>query len=131
MILRTPRSTRTDTLFPDTPLFRSGRYSAGGAQPWLPPVWQRQGARKGVEPARSDPRPPRADLYAEGGSGREVSDTSRCQTVPAAEYRLQRAAGGDRERHREGLSVDPQLRSARRVRGRRRRAGTETGAGRG
>src|SRR3546814_17112274 len=79
MIRRPPRSTRTDTLFPYTTLFRSG------------------------------------------GSGREVSDTSRCQTVPAAEYRLQRAAGGDRERHREGLSVDPHLRSARRVRGRRRR----------
>src|SRR3546814_12867453 len=120
MILRTPRSTRTDTLFPDTPLFRSGRYSAGGAQPWLPPVWQRQGARKGVEPARSDPRPPRADLYAEGGSGREVSDTSRCQSVPAADYRPQSAEGGDRERHSAGHSVDLPLEATRRVAGRRR-----------
>src|SRR3546814_7546274 len=86
--------------------------------------------RRPPRSTRTDTLFPYTTLYAEGGSAREVSDTSRCQTVPAAEYRLQRAAGGDRERHREGLSVDPHLRSARRVRGRRRRDALEPVAGR-
>src|SRR3546814_12174475 len=44
MIRRPPRSTRTDTLFPSTTLFRSTRASAS----WPPPArraWQRRRAR--------------------------------------------------------------------------------------
>src|SRR3546814_9000693 len=45
MIRRPPRSTRTDTLFPYTTLFRSGR------RPWLPHPLKRR------HPPRRQPRP--------------------------------------------------------------------------
>src|SRR3546814_7424545 len=39
MIRRPPRSTRTDTLFPYTTLFRSVRWAGPGARLALPPHW--------------------------------------------------------------------------------------------
>src|SRR3546814_8668180 len=49
MIRRPPRSTRTDTLFPDTTLFRSAAHAAlrSHAHP-------RERARRGHQPARSE-----------------------------------------------------------------------------
>src|SRR3546814_3997965 len=35
MIRRPPRSTRTDTLFPDTTLFRSDKYIVNGQKIWI------------------------------------------------------------------------------------------------
>src|SRR3546814_2925038 len=39
MIRRPPRSTRTDTLFPYTTLFRSGKKRKAGVRPWGPVAW--------------------------------------------------------------------------------------------
>ena len=106
------------------------RHPARRAQPWLPSLRQRQGAGGRLEPAGSGAGPSRADLYAEGGSGREISDLSRRQAVPAAEHRVQRAEGGGGQGHRQGLPDHPDLRPARRVRGRRRGDAVEPMAGR-
>src|SRR3546814_9094844 len=49
MIRRPPRSTRTDTLFPYTTLFRSARPRVGRRQRQHP--WQRNGAPEGMPEA--------------------------------------------------------------------------------
>src|SRR3546814_9919498 len=46
MIRRPPRSTRTDTLFPYTTLFRSGRLSSAAAR-HLRPAWRLADLRRG------------------------------------------------------------------------------------
>src|SRR3546814_14642864 len=56
MIRRPPRSTRTDTLFPYTTLFRSDRLG----RPALPPPSRRRLARNYRRGARSDRRAARA-----------------------------------------------------------------------
>src|SRR3546814_11258590 len=57
MIRRPPRSTRTDTLFPYTTLFRSQHAQVGG-QP------QRRGREAGDALEREVPQPPEAELAA-------------------------------------------------------------------
>jgi formate dehydrogenase major subunit len=81
---------------------------------------QRQGARGGLEPARSGPRPPRADLHAPPGPRRQVPDASRRAPVPHAQYRLLGAEGGGREEHGPRLPDHPHLRATGGIRGRRR-----------
>src|SRR3546814_14142299 len=55
MIRRPPRSTRTDTLFPYTTLFRSGRRSGSGRRREDPQARNRhQGARRRVERTRNE-----------------------------------------------------------------------------
>src|SRR3546814_19841505 len=70
MIRRPPRSTRTDTLFPYTTLFRSGRRSArraGGRPVALHPRIGRQGAAGGrAEDGRREGRRREAALCARG-----------------------------------------------------------------
>src|SRR3546814_1503173 len=60
MIRRPPRSTRTDTLFPYTTLFRSGRRTSSGAR--MPPMPHRPpraeiGTGAGRRPAAGSPSP--------------------------------------------------------------------------
>src|SRR3546814_2559236 len=65
MIRRPTRSTRTDTLFPDTTLFRSGRGASGhgGADDLL--EWRE--FRPGPDGTRTDPRAARHRRRDEGG----------------------------------------------------------------
>src|SRR3546814_1164931 len=76
MILRPPRSTRTDTLFPYTTLFRScrhgGRAAAGGAAGER----RRAGRRGCVRPARR----------AGGGAPRSEEHTSELQSLMRISY---------------------------------------------
>src|SRR3546814_15630280 len=55
MIGRPPRSTRTDTLFPYTTLFRSGRQGAGGSLRDRPPDRRRRPARPSLAQAVHPP----------------------------------------------------------------------------
>src|SRR3546814_4670403 len=55
MIRRPPRSTRTDTLFPYTTLFRSTRRSQGGLR-YARHIW---GPTRGYAPQATRARPPR------------------------------------------------------------------------
>src|SRR3546814_18904835 len=54
MIRRPPRSTRTDTLFPYTTLFRSGDPPARRSDGWSPPSWC--SAAHSGDPARAAAR---------------------------------------------------------------------------
>src|SRR3546814_2450397 len=61
MIRRPPRSTRTDTLFPSTTLFRSGENLVGGETLWVP-----------YEAVRADfvvPRPPGSGCFDASTNG--------------------------------------------------------------
>src|SRR3546814_6321616 len=70
MIRRPPRSTRTDTLFPYTTLFRSGRGRRGRPPPArrhrprapAPPAGGRQAPRR-KPPGRPPPFPPRSEEH--------------------------------------------------------------------
>src|SRR3546814_7699423 len=90
MIRRPPRSTRTDTLFPDTTLFRSrgraidrdGDGTAAGGGPHGPRV-RGADAAAGILPPRAGGRPPDGDAPPrEGGTpepGREREGPSRSE----------------------------------------------------
>src|SRR3546814_16618889 len=72
MIRRPPRSTRTDTLFPYTTLFRSGSYRAGDRRPGRPSArLQRLGSDRPVEAA---PRLHRTLASHEGAAGNGLLD---------------------------------------------------------
>src|SRR3546814_5180069 len=88
MIRRPPRSTRTDTLFPYTTLFRSGswtdasditpRAAAGGARPDDPPRPGRRGA---------DAAPDRRPVLSDRASGRRSEEhTSELQSLMRISY---------------------------------------------
>src|SRR3546814_4592209 len=62
MIRRTPRSTRTDTLFPYTTLFRSGAGDRGGERFGLRPRRQRVDPRPRYRPQGGARSPGRRDL---------------------------------------------------------------------
>src|SRR3546814_17046084 len=103
MIRRPPRSTRTDTLFPATTLFRSAHFGADGAKAARPDVgpWQsgeKQHEREarhpetgdGVEvaqrgaPAQRQPRPDHARRPAparppEGEAGQDQTGRASCR----------------------------------------------------
>ena len=75
------------------------RHPAGGDQPRLHPLRQRQGARQCVEPARPDSGASRADLYAAARTRRQISHAARRHPVPRAQCRLLGAeSGGGKER---------------------------------
>src|SRR3546814_1276050 len=85
MIRRPPRSTRTDTLFPYTTLFRSSRPSPrrrgsgrGGTGSTAPPR----------PPRRGPPRPPRSNGPSRGISGirRSEEHTSELQSLMRNSY---------------------------------------------
>src|SRR3546814_14057590 len=107
MILRPPRSTRTDTLFPYTTLFRSRRadllYAMAGVSDRRSPPYRLalSGARKHQE---NRPRYPRTGLHQ---SGAEL----RHDVHAALHVRSRHAAGTDRPlpavelRRRSRLSV--------------------------
>src|SRR3546814_9560013 len=83
MIRRPPRSTRTDTLFPDTTLFRSRRYPAGGVE--ARPVTTAAG-RQGLRPCRSGrSRPDRAQFLSLSGQ-RSEEHTSELQSLMRSSY---------------------------------------------
>src|SRR3546814_13881870 len=78
MILRPPRSTRTDTLFPYTTLFRSPESPGNLTDSHAPP------------PAPRAPRPPRTGRLRPGaGDG---------HPLPAPQRRLRLPGGGDPQR---------------------------------
>src|SRR3546814_3261750 len=76
MIRRPPRSTRTDTLFPYTTLFRSGHRRRGDRPAHLAPARQEDGAQK-----------PRQDQPYGGGRGRRSEEhTSELQSLMRISY---------------------------------------------
>src|SRR3546814_8335180 len=87
MIRRPPRSTRTDTLFPYTTLFRSGSYRAGDRRPGRPSArLQRLGSDRPVEAA---PRLHRTLASHEGAAGnglRSEEHTSELQSLMRLSY---------------------------------------------
>src|SRR3546814_17744358 len=83
MIRRPPRSTRTDTLFPYTTLFRSALPSPPGCSSF---------PTRSVRYALPDDPPPAA--WRRSVRGRSQRDAGRVQTwavIPQAEWRAQRA----------------------------------------
>src|SRR3546814_19807805 len=84
MLRRPPRSTRTDTLFPDTTLFRSpltGRPRRTGRR------WGRRAARGPDPPERSPPGPPRADRPRRHSACRRSEEhTSELQSLMRISY---------------------------------------------
>src|SRR3546814_10618158 len=101
MIRRPPRSTRTDTLFPDPTLFRSfsrlaGRNAAlvscrsGGSRELLaPPPATAGGGWEGVPTVRVDPKdtPPQpSPAFAGEGAERSEEHTSELQSLMRSSY---------------------------------------------
>src|SRR3546814_2095606 len=83
MIRRPPRSTRTDTLFPYTTLFRSrGRRARGAAVE--PDV--RDSARVDDAPPRLPATPTGARARAPGGAPRSEEHTSELQSLMRISY---------------------------------------------
>src|SRR3546814_4100761 len=82
MIRRPPRSTRTDTLFPYTTLFRSHRRAAAVARHELQErdggarAWRRQGRGAGGQAGRYDQR----------GADRSEEHTSELQSLMRISY---------------------------------------------
>src|SRR3546814_16167843 len=99
MIRRPPRSTRTDTLFPYTTLFRSCAHRLGGVGPHHDPharSWRGQAGRlrsqsrtdseqSGARPARNPPVSERAGTvpFTTAGVVERIEDLS--QAAPAAD----------------------------------------------
>src|SRR3546814_21132981 len=85
MIRRPPRSTRTDTLFPYTTLFRSGRADARAT------VRRHRGDRDGVHPAGARAADGRFGARARLSGGAGLSAVHRdalCPRQPARRYPL-------------------------------------------
>ena len=101
-IIQRVNSANPDAVSWSTRPFR--RNPARGDRAWLFALRQRQGAHDRLESARSDSRAPRTDLHAASGSRRRLSDLAGRQAVPRAQYRLHRAEGGRRQRHRQAVS---------------------------
>src|SRR3546814_2350505 len=92
MIRRPPRSTRTDTLFPYTTLFRSGSRRGGrhlahrtGAARRAVPRYRRPGA-PGAEPERRDAVAPRGTGARPAGPIRSEEHTSELQSLMRLSY---------------------------------------------
>src|SRR3546814_7316676 len=97
MIGRPPRSTRTDTLFPDTTLFRSGLVVAGSGggrheRPVPRPVGRGATIAPGRRSRRSPPsrprprRPVEGPQPAAGGHARSEEHTSELQSLMRISY---------------------------------------------
>src|SRR3546814_1882141 len=69
MILRTPRSTRTDTLFPYTTLFRSDRVREGGLSERPPRRAGRLCRARAGDPRRREPDELQALQVSRAGAG--------------------------------------------------------------
>src|SRR3546814_1243056 len=90
MIRRPPRSTRTDTLFPYTTLFRSTRSGRTRRRP-LPPRLPRRSPRSPLRPRPSPPLPdeflsPDLRLYRGSGAFRSEEHTSELQSLMRISY---------------------------------------------
>src|SRR3546814_8666101 len=85
MIRRPPRSTRTDTLFPYTTLFRSARTArtAQGPHAW---TWSAQTARAARAGAGSSRAGPAAAAGAWAGRPRSEEHTSELQSLMRISY---------------------------------------------
>src|SRR3546814_10327166 len=87
MIRRPPRSTRTDTLFPYTTLFRSFVLRGWGRPEWSPRF---PGIICRTEihalPASARPTRPVRDVSHAGGSGRSEEHTSELQSLMRISY---------------------------------------------
>src|SRR3546814_9588256 len=92
MIRRPPRSTRTDTLFPYTTLFRSNHSSVLLPSPAIPSRNRRKGARPHPLPVQFGP----VDQY-----GRAAICAVQCSTTSGLER--DRPDGGVRPRGRPGI----------------------------
>src|SRR3546814_5729343 len=86
MIRRPPRSTRTETLFPSTTLFRSGARGRVETPQQLAGI----GIERGHEPARAEIRPAIADddlaAHHSGRAGRSEEHTSELQSLMRISY---------------------------------------------
>src|SRR3546814_5758278 len=83
MIRRPPRSTRTDTLFPYTTLFRSRR---SGGRRGYPTGCSSEGGRREAWPAPRLRRRRRAASVAQGGIARSEEHTSELQSLMRISY---------------------------------------------
>src|SRR3546814_5414608 len=93
MIRRPPRSTRTDTLFPYTTLFRSIWLMARGSWPWR--VRGNEGSRETLQAAvwalqatqgAGRPTPSRTNKGGEGKERRSEEHTSELQSLMRNSY---------------------------------------------
>src|SRR3546814_12528056 len=84
MIRRPPRSTRTDTLFPYTTLFRSDREAAEGER-----------AQEGVDGVARRQSPRRAGTACRPGSADRRRDAPDRRRAAAGRNRATRGAGGE------------------------------------
>src|SRR3546814_17621248 len=85
MIRRPPVATRTDTLFPDTTLFRSARDVDQARQPHRRRL-RAPGAVGGIRRAQVRAAPARAERDVEGGGGRSEEHTSELQSLMRNSY---------------------------------------------
>src|SRR3546814_1650179 len=86
MIRRPPRSTRTDTLFPYTTLFRSAWLSGPASREWSSGRLQRSITACSAETAKENPRHRcRGFLFALRG-GRSEEHTSELQSLMRISY---------------------------------------------
>src|SRR3546814_3551157 len=84
MIRRPPRSTRTDTLFPYTTLFRSKEYGTGSSRDWAAKATQLLGVTAVV--AESLERIHRSNLIGMGVLPRSEEHTSELQSLMRISY---------------------------------------------
>src|SRR3546814_8102404 len=85
MLRRPPRSTRTDTLFPYTTLFRSGR-AADGAAERLSRAHGRTRARRRMQPRRRRPHRNRGIPARPQRARRSEEHTSELQSLMRISY---------------------------------------------
>src|SRR3546814_5193999 len=97
MIRRPPRSTRTDTLFPDTTLFRSAVPVAVAGHMFAPfahdglgfePAFLAQAGRvqQGFGPVAQRPAQPAGQRHGEAALGRSEEHTSELQSLMRISY---------------------------------------------
>src|SRR3546814_8594735 len=105
MIRRPPRSTRTDTLFPYTTLFRSPGGPAPGG-PGSPPLPVAPGkARPGSRQATSDQVEQRAALQAGNAGGRVDPDRTMLDAAAVDVAAVAAATGRRRVQHPPPVAV--------------------------
>src|SRR3546814_13712990 len=95
MIRRPPRSTRTDTLFPYTTLFRSSRHRLGASQSFS---WRPAGTRRVRKPVLVDP----ARLVRCGALGTHAAACAAPDRRRPAPPRARRHGAGARRRGEDG-----------------------------
>src|SRR3546814_18308738 len=93
MIRRPPRSTRTDTLFPYTTLFRSDEALGRSIADWLPPLLQNIRRLDSISPERLT-RVLQDMLGWEGGRALERMAPARLATPAGSSHEIDYAADG-------------------------------------